>query len=61
MSKRVEAKITCPNCDHQFDFTLYRSIWGEYSENREELRLLLSIIVWVIIWSIIWSITCKNK
>jgi transcription elongation factor Elf1 len=35
MSKRVEAKISCPNCNHQFDFTLYRSIWGEYPENRE--------------------------
>ena len=35
MSKRVDAKITCPNCNHQFDFTLYRSIWGEYPENRE--------------------------
>lgn len=35
MSKRVEAKITCPNCSHQFNFTLYRSIWGEYPENRE--------------------------
>jgi Zn ribbon nucleic-acid-binding protein len=35
MSKRIEAKITCPNCTNQFDFTLYRSIWGEYPENRE--------------------------
>jgi transcription elongation factor Elf1 len=35
MSKRLEAKITCPNCNHQFDFTLYRSIWGEYPENRD--------------------------
>ncbi len=35
MSKRVDAKITCPSCDHQFDFSLYRSIWGEYPENRE--------------------------
>lgn len=35
MSKRIEAKITCPNCKHQFDYTLYRSIWGEYPENRE--------------------------
>lgn len=35
MSKRIEAKITCPNCSTQFDFTLYRSIWGEYPENRE--------------------------
>ena len=35
MSKKIEAKVTCPNCQHQFDFTLYRSIWGEYPENRE--------------------------
>jgi len=35
MSKRVEVKITCPSCYYQFDFTLYRSIWGEYPENRE--------------------------
>lgn len=35
MSKRVEAKITCPACANQFDFTLYRTIWGEYPENRE--------------------------
>ena len=35
MSKRIEAKITCPRCKHQFDYTLYRSIWGEYPENRE--------------------------
>lgn len=35
MSKRLEAKITCPSCGNQFDFTLYRTIWGEYPENRE--------------------------
>lgn len=35
MSKRLEAKITCPKCSHSFDYTLYRSIWGEYPENRE--------------------------
>ncbi len=35
MSKRIEAKITCPNCNNLYDFTLYRSIWGEYPENRE--------------------------
>lgn len=34
MSRRIESKITCPSCNHQFDFTLYRSIWGEYAENR---------------------------
>lgn len=35
MSKRIKAKITCPSCSKQFDFTLFRSIWGEYPENRE--------------------------
>lgn len=35
MSKRIEAKISCPGCVNQFDFTLYRTIWGEYPENRE--------------------------
>lgn len=35
MSKRIEAKITCAYCESKFDFTLYRSIWGEYPENRE--------------------------
>ena len=35
MSKKVEAKITCPVCSHQFDFSLYRTIWGEYPENRD--------------------------
>ena len=35
MSQRIESNITCPNCSNQFSFTLYRSIWGEYPENRE--------------------------
>lgn len=35
MSKRLEAKINCPSCGNQFDFTLFRTIWGEYPENRE--------------------------
>lgn len=35
MSKRIDANITCPNCSNQFPFTLFRSIWGEYPENRE--------------------------
>jgi len=35
MSKRLEAKINCPDCGKQFDYTLYRTIWGEYPENRE--------------------------
>lgn len=35
MSKRIEAQITCPSCSHQFNFTLFRSIWGEHDVNRE--------------------------
>ncbi len=35
MSKRVESRITCPACRNQYDFTLYRTIWGEESENRD--------------------------
>jgi hypothetical protein len=35
MSKRIEANITCPNCGNQFPFTLFRTIWGEYDENKE--------------------------
>ena len=35
MSKKLEANITCPHCGHVFKMELYRSIWGEYPENRE--------------------------
>lgn len=35
MSKKLEAKITCPHCNCIFDMELYRSIWGEYPENKE--------------------------
>ena len=34
MSKKIEASISCPNCNFQFNQTLYRSIWGEYPENK---------------------------
>lgn len=34
MSKKVEATIACPNCQNKFNVTLYRTIWGEYPENR---------------------------
>lgn len=34
MSKQVEVTITCPNCKTNFKTTLYRTIWGEYPENR---------------------------
>lgn len=34
MSKILEANITCPYCGHSFDVKVYRSIWGEYPENR---------------------------
>ena len=35
MSKQLQANIRCPNCEHQFEATLYRSIWIEYPENRK--------------------------
>ncbi len=35
MSKQLAAQIRCPNCEHQFEATLYRSIWIEYPENRK--------------------------
>ncbi len=35
MSKKLDARITCPKCQCSFDFTIYRTIWGEYPENRE--------------------------
>lgn len=35
MSQKTITKIKCQNCQNQFDFTVYGSIWGEYPENRE--------------------------
>lgn len=35
MSKTFKATLPCPNCKNYFEATLYRSIWGEYPENRE--------------------------
>lgn len=35
MSKRVDATITCPGCGRQYPVKLYRTIWGEYDENRD--------------------------
>jgi len=35
MSKRLEATITCPKCSFQFNYTLYRTIWGEHDVNKE--------------------------
>lgn len=34
MSKKMPAEIKCQFCGYQFPFELYRSIWGEYPENR---------------------------
>lgn len=34
MSKQIKAMITCKNCSHHFEASLYRSIWIEYPENR---------------------------
>ena len=35
MSKIINAEIKCPKCQHQFEVSLYRTIWGEKPENRE--------------------------
>ncbi len=35
MSKIINAEIKCPKCQHQFEVSLYRTIWGERPENRE--------------------------
>ncbi len=35
MSKKVKASIKCPHCGCVFNTELYRSIWGEYPENKE--------------------------
>jgi len=35
MSQQYKAILPCPNCNNYFEATLYRSIWGEYPENRE--------------------------
>ena len=35
MSQKYKATLLCPNCKNYFEATLYRSIWGEYPENRE--------------------------
>ena len=35
MSKKIRAIITCPYCMHKFEMELYRSIWGEFPENRD--------------------------
>ena len=34
MSKRVDLKITCSDCSIEYDTTVYRTIWGEYEENK---------------------------
>ncbi len=34
MSKIIDVKIKCPNCGKVKKISLYRSIWGEYEENR---------------------------
>ena len=35
MSKIIEAEIACPKCQHQFEVSVYRTIWGEKPKNRE--------------------------
>jgi hypothetical protein len=35
MSKKLQASITCPSCKKQTAYSLFRSLWIEYKENRE--------------------------
>lgn len=34
MSKRIDIEITCPHCGQKYQSTVFRTIWGEYEENR---------------------------
>lgn len=34
MSKKVRAAIRCPQCSHETETDLYRTIWVEYPDNR---------------------------
>jgi hypothetical protein len=35
MSKKIRLKIPCPFCKHEFEATLFRTLWIEYPENRQ--------------------------
>ena len=35
MSQQLEVDITCPNCGTTFTGNLFRTIWGEFPENRD--------------------------
>ncbi len=35
MSKRIDAKATCPDCNHAWRIQLYRSLWVEDGKNRQ--------------------------
>lgn len=49
MSKRIDAAVTCKKCQHNFNVSLYRSIWVEEPENR---RLIFE--------DMINRVTCPN-
>ena len=34
MSKRVDIEVNCPHCGQKYPTTVFRTIWGEYEENR---------------------------
>ncbi|MGH7871864.1 MAG: CpXC domain-containing protein [Candidatus Binatia bacterium] len=34
MSKKLEASVKCPNCGHEQNSVLFRTIWAEEPENR---------------------------
>lgn len=34
MSKRLDIEVNCPHCGQKYKATVFRTIWGEYEENR---------------------------
>jgi hypothetical protein len=35
MSQQIKTTVACPKCRQKLDATIFRTIWGEYPENRE--------------------------
>jgi len=46
MSRKNKVILSCSTCNHQFEATLYRTIWGESQENRDLLmNNLINVVV----------------
>jgi len=46
MSRKNKVILSCSTCNHQFEATLYRTIWGESQENRDLLmNNLFNVVV----------------